>query len=63
MEDDFSDTVYTGNNAKELQRKAKRVAETGTIFKFFLDLKQEGVGTHPIESRANKFRKEQLSKV
>ena len=36
-----SDTVYTGKNAKELQEKAKQVAETGNILKFFLILKQE----------------------
>ena len=59
---DISDTVYTGKNAKELQEKAKQVAETGNILKFFLILKQEGVGTHSIESRARKFGIEKASK-
>ena len=35
------DTVLTGNDVKELKEKARKVAETGTILMFFLELQKE----------------------
>ena len=62
MTENNSETVTTGTDTKELEEKCIKVAETGTILTFFLDLVKEGVGTHPIESRARKFMLEHLSK-
>ena len=58
----ISETVTTGNDTKDLEARCIKVAETGTILNFFLELSREGLGTHPIENRARKFVIEQLSK-
>ena len=55
-------TGRTGPSSKELEGRCLEVAGATALLEFFLNLKEKGIGTNPIESKARSMQKERISK-